>query len=591
MSRETFAKNAPALDGSRAAAQNGQGPKNPGPTAQKGRTQDGTGAIREIDLGRDTADTEKQAETLAEKQKGRPHMENALQLGKSIPETILRLSGPAILEQFLICLASLVDTAMVGSIGAAATASVAINISSVWLINGCITALSVGSSFLVSHSVGEKDPVKTESAVRQSITASLVLGTLLTTTVLAIHRILPRILGAGPDVLPGAQTYMGIIGLGLIGQTLGVVLSAVLRSAGDTKTPMAANLAANLLNVIGNFFLIYPARQVTLPFGGGPSLAAAGSPVLLSAGGPALSATGGPVLSAAGSSALSASGGPMLLSAGGPALSAAGGPQITLWGAGLGIKGAAIATSLSQYALAAMLLYAICHVPTPAKICLRGDYRFRRRTLRSLFHIGIPVLLERVTLCLGQIALTAMISVLGTVPLAAHYLTSQTESLLYLPAYGFAYTGTTLIGQSLGAKDKKLAARFAKDICIISTVVILAACVPVYLFAGEIIRLFSNDAQVAQLGTLTIKIAAATEIFFSFFIVACGICRGAGDVKFPLAVSLIGMWGLRIGLVWLVTRVLLWGVAGVWIAIAVDCFVRSCLFLWRLLSGRWMDAA
>ena len=504
--------------------------------------------------------------TAAQKEQGREKgMENALQLGKSIPGTILRLSGPAILEQFFICLASLVDTAMVGSIGAAATASVAINISSVWLINGCITALSVGFSFLVSHSVGEKDPVKTESAVRQSIAASVTLGALLTATVLAIHRVLPRILGAEPDVLPGAQAYMGIIGLGLTGQTLGVVLSAVLRSAGDTETPMAANLASNLLNVGGNFFLIYPTRQVVLPFRGGSSLASAGSSALLPATDPVL-AVGSPVL-------------------------AAGAPQITLWGAGLGIRGAAIATSLSQYALAAMLLYAICHVPTPAKIRLRGDYRFRRQTLRSLFHIGIPVLLERVTLCLGQIGLTAMISGLGTVPLAAHYLTSQTESLLYLPAYGFAYTGTTLIGQSLGARDRKLAARFARDICIISTVVILAACVPVYVFAGEIIRLFSSDVGVARLGIATIRIAAATEIFFSFFIVACGICRGAGDVKFPLAVSLIGMWGLRIGLVWLVTRVFRWGVAGVWIAIAVDCFVRSCLFLWRLANGKWMEAA
>ena len=142
--------------------------------------------------------------------------QNVLNLGKSIPETILRLSGPAILEQFLICLASLIDTAMVGSIGAAATASVAINISTVWLINGCITALSVGFSFLVSHSVGESNPAKTESVVRQSITASLVLGGFLTAAVLSVHRILPGFLGAAPDVLPNAVTYLGIIGMGLI---------------------------------------------------------------------------------------------------------------------------------------------------------------------------------------------------------------------------------------------------------------------------------------------------------------------------------------------------------------------------------------
>ena len=83
--------------------------------------------------------------------------QTALWSGKSIPETIFRLSWPAILEQFLICMATLVDTAMVGSIGAVATAAVAINISTVWLINGALTALSVGFSFLVSHAIGEQN--------------------------------------------------------------------------------------------------------------------------------------------------------------------------------------------------------------------------------------------------------------------------------------------------------------------------------------------------------------------------------------------------------------------------------------------------
>lgn len=460
--------------------------------------------------------------------------QNVLNLGRSIPETILRLSGPAILEQFLICLTSLIDTAMVGSIGAAATASVAINISTIWLINGCITALSVGFSFLVSHSVGENNPSKTESVVRQSITASLVLGGLLTVAVLLVHRILPALLGAAPDVLPNAIIYLGIIALGLIPQTLGVVLSAVLRSAGNTKIPLTANMTSNLLNVIGNFFLIYPARQMPLPFPGSVS--------------------------------------------------------VPVWGAGLGICGAAISTSLSQAALAAMLLWHIYHSSTAAKIHPKGNYHFQKWTLRSLIHIGVPVLLERCTLCLGQISLTAIISGLGTIPLAAHYLTNQTEGLLYLPAYGFSYTATTLIGQSLGAKDKKLAARFCKNICIISTVAILSACFPVFLFSGGIIRLFTNDPQVAVLGTQTLQIAAATELFFSFSVVASGICRGAGDVKFPLAVSLVGMWGFRIGLVWLAVNILRLGIAGVWLAIAVDCLVRSVLFLYRFISGKWMNA-
>lgn len=367
---------------------------------------------------------------------------NALALGKSIPETILRLSGPAILEQFLICLTSLMDTAMVGSAGAAATASVAINISTIWLINGCITALSVGFSFLVSHSVGEGNQEKTQSVVRQSIIASAALGAVLMTAVFSLHRILPKLLGASSDVLPNAQAYLGIISLGLIPQALGVVLSAVLRSAGNTKLPMAANLCANLLNVAGNFLLIYPSRTLSLPWGRTSLAMAAPAASVLTVSAPAASA-----LTAADPTA---------------SLTAKAAQTIPIWGAGLGIRGAAIATALSQYALALIMLYHIFHAPTPARISPRGNYRLQKRTLGSLFRISVPVLLERCTLCLGQISLTAIISGLGTIPLAAHYLTNQTEGLLYLPAYGFAYTATTLIGQSLGAKDRTLASRFCR---------------------------------------------------------------------------------------------------------------------------------
>ena len=53
-------------------------------------------------------------------------------------------------------------------------------------------------------------------------------------------------------------------------------------------------------------------------------------------------------------------------------------------------------------------------------------------------------------------------------------------------------------------------------------------------------------------------------------------------------VSLIGMWGFRIGMVWIATHVLSLGVTGVWAAIGIDCFIRACLFAARLISGKWI---
>ena len=204
-----------------------------------------------------------------------------------------------------------------------------------------------------------------ESAVRQSLTAAILLGFFLTLIVFSIHQKLPVWLGAAPEVLPGATAYMGIFSLGLIGETLGVVLSADLRSAGNTRIPLAANLTSNLFNVIGNFFLIYPSRQIHLPFG-----------------------------------------------------------NISVWGADLGVKGAAISTACSQYLLAAILLWVIYRIQTPVKLTLKGNYRFQKPLLHQLFRISFPVMMERSTLCMGQVALTAMISGLGTISLAAHYLTS-----------------------------------------------------------------------------------------------------------------------------------------------------------------------
>ena len=110
----------------------------------------------------------------------------------------------------------------------------------------------------------------------------------------------------------------------------------------------------------------------------------------------------------------------------------------------------------------------------------------------------------------------------------------------------------------------------------------------VVILSGSIIHLFTNDPQVIDLGRITLRIAAATEIFFSFTVMAGGICRGSGDVNFSLMVSLIGMWGFRIGMVWIATHVLGLGVTGVWAAIGIDCFIRACLFAARLISGKWI---
>ena len=93
----------------------------------------------------------------------------ALKIDQSRLSRLLVLALPAIAEQFLMTMVSYVDTAMVGAMGAAATAAIAVVSSSLWLIGGFMTAMGVGFTYLVAHSVGAGDRETCVSSVQQAV--------------------------------------------------------------------------------------------------------------------------------------------------------------------------------------------------------------------------------------------------------------------------------------------------------------------------------------------------------------------------------------------------------------------------------------
>ena len=255
-----------------------------------------------------------------------------LNLGKTPTRTVLMLSWPAIVEQFLISMASLIDTAMVGSIGPQATAAVAINVSTIWLIEGFSTALSAGFMYVIAHSLGEGNVVSAKRAVRQSITSSVLLGTL---TMIIVELIAPFLciwLGGAEEIYQASRSYLSIIGFGMIFKSLTIILSSSLRAAGNTKTPLQINIAANLINIFGNFMLIYGTRSLSF-----------------------------------------------------------GNFSFTVWGAGLGVSGAALSTMFSQIVSGVLLLSALYIVKTPVKLKIKGDYRLTRTVVSKVIKISIPV--------------------------------------------------------------------------------------------------------------------------------------------------------------------------------------------------------
>ena len=455
--------------------------------------------------------------------------ENALSLGKTPLSTIFRLSWPTIVEQLLLSMISYVDSAMVGAMGAAATAAIAVVSSSLWLIGGFMTAMGVGFTYLVAHSVGAGDRETCVSSVQQAVLCVGALGLLLTLIVESIAPFLPVWLGAAPDVVPQSVAYLRIVGGALTFHCAMAVFSAVTRGAGDTRTPMLVNLGANLVNVVGNFLLIYPTRPLHVL-----------------------------------------------------------GVSFTMWGAGMGVTGAAIASAASQLMGGLILFSTLFKTRMPIRI-RSLTLKIRKDLLRQAFRVGYPTALERSFLSLGQIAMTAIVTALGTASLAAHHLAITAEGIAYLPAWGFSTTNTTLVGQALGAKDKEKARTFSRLTCYTGFSFLLAGSAALFFLAQPLMHLLTSDPEVIRLGRDVLRIVSFAEPFYGIYIMLSGVFYGAGDSRFPFLVSSVGMWGIRIGMSWLLARPLGLGIQGAWIGMAVDLICRGIACILHYRREKWLN--
>ena len=458
--------------------------------------------------------------------KGQRRHVNLLDQSRPPWAVIITLAWPTIAEQLLQVMVTFVDSAMVGSLGASATASVSVPTSTIWLVNGWMNAFAIGYGVLMARSLGAGQRERARTIVSQSLITALPFALLLTGVFLWVARILPPWIADEATVIAQAQQYYHWIAIGYVPNLLMILISSHLRLSGDAKTPLFFNGLNNILNIIFNTLFIFEGVTVK---------------------------------------------------------------AVTLPGLGLGVKGAAMATTLACTITALLLLYIICK--GDGLITLKGYRRsgWERSIQRSALRLAIPVALERTTLSLGQILYTKLIGTLGTTALAAHFLANTAESITYLPSSGFSTAATTLVAHSLGSGDKDLAKRFGDTSLILGTLFMSAMGLVLYLFASPILTLFTAERAVIALGTKVLRIEAFAQPAFGLSMLAFGVFRGAGDTKSPFFISIAGMWLLRLPLAWALLSYTMLGLLGVWIAMASDITLRGIICLISYRRSHWLE--
>ena len=442
--------------------------------------------------------------------------------------TIVMLAWPVFIEQILVSLVSYVDTAMVGSMGANATAAVSISNSPNMLVNGTIMAIGVGFTAMISRSIGAEDLQRAKDLMRQALL--VVVGLPLMCLLLLLAEKIPLWMGAQAEILPDAAVYNRIIAASLIFRTMSMIITSIMRGYGDTKTPMFVNIGVNIVNVIGNFLLIYPTRTISL-FG----------------------------------------------------------MEFTMIGAGWGVAGAAAATSGSATIGALIMLAVLFLKKGPMQLSIKGEYMPDWAILKTVFRISLPAAFERIAMSSAGIITTSTVATLGTVAVAANSLYLTAESMCFMPGFAFSTAATTLVGQSLGAKRPDLAEKYVKITAKIASIVMLFMSVLLYVFAGPILRMFTPDLAVIALGTICLQYDAFIQVPQMLAQVLAGALRGAGDTKWTFIIITVSMWGVRILGTVIGIRVLNFGLEAACLAMCADQCVRCILFFLRYRTGKWKE--
>lgn len=175
---------------------------------------------------------------------------------KQIVKDALNVAWPSVLESFFVCLAGVVDTIMVGTMGSYAIAAVGLTVQPKFMGLALFLSLNVAVSAIVARRKGENDRESANRVVRMVLLFTIAATFVISALFIVFADPIIKLMGSQADTHDSAVAYLRIIMGGLIFSTVSLVLNAAQRGAGNTRIAMTTNLISNTVNVVFNYLLI-----------------------------------------------------------------------------------------------------------------------------------------------------------------------------------------------------------------------------------------------------------------------------------------------------------------------------------------------
>jgi len=253
----------------------------------------------------------------------------------------------------------------------------------------------------------------------------------------------------------------------------------------------------------------------------------------------------------------------------------------------MGVAGAAWGATAARAVGAAVLLTLLLRGRAAVRIGGRRGWGINPALTWRLLRLGLPSMVEQMFLSGGNLLYGTVAISLGTTVYATQRVTLQAMSLAFQPGMGFALGATAMVGQCLGARRPDLSERASRHAVRMAIAWMTTMSAMMAIFGNSVMALFTDDPDMIRMGAQALMVIALSQPLQAIAQVTAGSLRGAGDTRFPMVSTFLGVWLFRVPFSYLFGPLLGWGLPGMYIANVLDGAARASATTWRYRRGKW----
>lgn len=258
--------------------------------------------------------------------------------------------------------------------------------------------------------------------------------------------------------------------------------------------------------------------------------------------------------------------------------------------AGLGMKvfGAALATVISQgLSFVIALAYLFVKRESFGFDFRPESFKIDRQAFGKLVALGIPMAIQSAAINLSKIVLTSWINLYGVVFSALSGLYNKINMMIGIVSQSFTTAGSTMVGQSLGAKKYDRVPRVMRVVFYCSMIISTVLAAILFFFSEPVFRLFTGDEEVLAAASIVVFPAILNMYGSATRSVSFSLMNGSGNAKLNFAVAVIDGMISRIGISALLGFSVGMGCRGFWYGDALAGFMPMVIGMIFYFSGIW----